>query len=591
MDETPVSVALGGDGCGKWEDEEPHCNAGDSTDVDCSAGANERCDPTGEFQCFPGTYKDLACAPVPADKCKCSHPPCRSWQCESGGGREARSERSNSESSTCAADRSSSPPPSPQNVQLAVSVSSPLRPAVGDFAVMGAPPDVPEASVQSSPRTHGLAQEGVLSTSLSCPPAQRDVACTKPRLSSCRGFLDAFYSRQREQQMNELKSRYEAHLSLTTWGRGVPNSSSSRASGGGNSSSLSSSSMSSSSVLSRFLRSSSLTKQQLRRPLTRGATGISQMSMSEQQLQLQMQEEQLQQQEQELKEQQSLLYQLQIRAGERPRGALVTARSQMLQREQQQDAHARRCGVPSGFAGASPLLLSQQHHQVRHPLERIHDGSRRRRHSLPSRLNLWGPAAGDAAAFAAAGAAENEACNKMHSDRPAEGPVAKELGEVAAEAAAKAAAQSAAAAAAGAAFRESVEFFRSLRRTASDAQLCTRPRGPCWAGQKQLSRAWVGELLDRALEVGAVTAAVATAQEAAAVARSVEGLVAALQVRVAQGHQRVKLHFLMQQVCRNKNNFPASVTWRRHASMGTDAAATFPSASVVPDKREVPGPP
>lgn len=590
MEETPLPVVIGSDGCGEWDDERSQCNAGDSTDVDCPAGAYERCKRSDGFQCFSGTYKDLACAPGTADECKCRHPPCRGWQCESPGARETRSERSNSESSTCAADRLFSSPPSPDNVQLAVSVSSPLCPAAEAFAVIDTlPPDNPyvsEESFPSSPLPHRGMKEGILTHSLSYSSPQRDVACSKPRLSSCRGFLDAFYSRQRQQQMNELKSRYEAQLSLNTWGRGAPNISG-RTSGSGNSSNLSCSS-----VLSRFLRSSSLTKQQLRRPLARASTSLGQISMSEQQLQLQMQEEQLQQQEQELKEQQSLLYHLQVRAGERPRGALVAARSQMLQREQRQDAHARRNCVPSCFAGGSPLLLSQKRHQLRHPLERVHEGSRRRRHSLPSRLNVWGAAVGDAAAFASVVAAENDGCNKMQSGWRAEGPAAKELGKVAAEAAAKAAAQSAAAAAAGAGFRESVEFFQSLRRTASDAQLCTRLRGPCWAGQKQLTRAWVGELLDRALEVGAVTAAVATAEEAAAVARSVEGLVTALQVRVAQGHQRVKLHFLMQQVCRtnSKNSSSASVMWRRRATMGTDAAATFPSTSLTPDKRDA-GPP
>lgn len=320
-------------------------------------------------------------------------------------------------------------------------------------------------------------------------------------------------------------------------------------------------------------------------PLAHTASTVGRMPEAEQQLQLEFQETQLQQQERDLQQQQSLLHQLQVRAGERPRGALVAARSQMLQREQQQDAQARRCCVPSGFGNATVLGLSQHQiltDQLRAPL----GGKKRRMRSLPARLMVWDAAtlaAATTSAAAAPVASEGRDSSSKNNDWRAQGPVARELDGVAAEAAAKAAAQSAAAAAAATRFRESVELFQSLRRTASDAQLFTRGRGPCWAGQRLLTRAGVEELLDNALEVGTVTVVAAPPHEAAGVARSVESLVAALQVRVAQGQQRVKFHFLMQQVTKNSlliRSPTADTVLRRNviAGPGTGNAAAAPSS-------------
>ncbi|OEH78377.1 hypothetical protein cyc_06184 [Cyclospora cayetanensis] len=116
--------------------------------------------------------------------------------------------------------------------------------------------------------------------------------------------------------------------------------------------------------------------------------------------------------------------------------------------------------------------------------------------------------------------------------------------------------------------RASVEFFQFLRRTASDGCLLTRGKGPRWAGQKQLSRVGVQELLDRALEVGAAAAVAAPPEEAALVARSVETLVGALQVRVAQGQQRAKLHVLIARSCHHHHSKSTPIISHIHQQMG-----------------------
>ncbi|XP_026191866.1 uncharacterized protein LOC34622411 [Cyclospora cayetanensis] len=365
--------------------------------------------------------------------------------------------------------------------------------------------------------------------------------------------MDAFYHRQREQKMKELKNRVEAQQSLAAWRR---SESSNRSSNNG-----------SSNVLSRFLRSSSLSEQHALPPLLRAASSCGRIFEAEHELK--RQQEQLQQQQEQLQQQQSLLQQLQIRAGEWRRGALIAARSQMLQREQQQDALSRRCCAPFPLS-AAPLQTPYRWQSSRLGLGA--SGRRRRRQSLPPRLTVWGNA-GAASAVSVADAEVAPAEKDRGSSGEGgswwlRGPVARELNGVAAEAAAKAAAQSAAAAAAAAEFSASVEFFQFLRRTASDGCLLTRGKGPRWAGQKQLSRVGVQELLDRALEVGAAAAVAAPPEEAALVARSVETLVGALQVRVAQGQQRAKLHVLIARSCHHHHSKSTPIISHIHQQMG-----------------------
>ncbi|KAL8430675.1 hypothetical protein ACSSS7_005773 [Eimeria intestinalis] len=468
---------------------------------------------------------------------------------------ELASDRCNSESSTCAAERHSSPPPSPDSEGFSLLLSF-AQADLGD----GRPgEEAVDASrhqrIQGSPQ--GTPSQ-VPSSSSAAPCLALKVAkpgSVKARWaggssSANRGFLEVFYSRQREQKINEFKTRCETQQSLTAWRRAASSLNSSRADP---SSSSSSSGSGSGSALSRFLRSSCAGKQQ------QGGAALSRTSSSgswvpwfDKQAPLQLHEE-----ESALQQQRTLLRQLQLRAKEeRPRGALVAARSQMLQREQQQDAHARRpSGVALGLEGGSPrLLLTHQRRQQLLQVEQGREGRRRRVRSLPSRLSVWG-APPSAAAFLPPPAAVSS--KDLDADRPPDlwwkvkGPAARELGGVAAEAAAKAAAVSAAATAAAAHFKHSVAFFKSLRRTASDTHLVVRARGPCWAGQRQQTRAGVEELLDQALEVGAATTAAATPEEAASVASCVEGLVGALQLRVLQGQQRVKLHFLIQQAAKH----------------------------------------
>ncbi|KAL8442072.1 hypothetical protein Emag_006669 [Eimeria magna] len=468
---------------------------------------------------------------------------------------ELASDRCNSESSTCAAERHSSPPPSPDSEGFSLLLSfaqadlGDCRP--GEEAVDASKDQCMQGPVPQEPPPQGPSS----SSAVSCLAGKGKSGFVKARgatgsSSANRGFLEVFYSRQREQKINEFKARCETQQTLNAWRRAASSLNPHR---GDLSSSSSSSGSGSSSALSRFLRSSCLSKQQ------QGGAGLSRASTlggcvpwMDKQAPLQLQEE-----ETALQEQRTLLHQLQLRAKEeRPRGALVAARSQMLQREQQQDAHARRpCGVSLGLEGGSPrLLLMQQGRQQLLQLEQGREGRRPRVRSLPSRLSVWGAAASAAASLPSAAAASSEEADGEQSPDlwwKVKGPAARELGGVAAEAAAKAAAVSAAATAAAAQFKESVAFFKCLRRTASDTHLIGRARGPCWAGQRQQTRAGVEELLDQALEVGAATAAAATPEEAASVATCVEGLVGALQLRVLQGQQRVKLHFLIQQATRN----------------------------------------
>ncbi|KAL8274535.1 hypothetical protein Esti_001556 [Eimeria stiedai] len=479
------------------------------------------------------------------------HPP---RHCGSLEALELASDRCNSESSTCAAERHSSPPLTPDSEGFSLLLSF-AQSDLGDCC-----PGEERVGASKNQRMQGPQQgpspEAPSSSSL---VASLGLKVKKPGSAKARGaggsstanrgFLDVFYSRQRQQKINEFKTRCETQQSLTAWRRAASNTL--NLPRGDSSMSSSSSHSGSSSALSRFLRSSSLSKQQ------QGGVALSRVSSLGGWLPWidKSGSSQLQEEETALQQQRTLLRQLQLRAKEeRPRGALVAARSQMLQREQQHDAHARRpCGVSLGLEGGPPrLLLTQQRRQQLLQLEQGRDGMRHRVRSLPSRLSVWGAVASAAAAPTAAVSAEDEDAEPSPNLWwKVKGPAARELGGVAAEAAAKAAAVSAAATAAAAQFKDSVAFFKCLRRTASDTHLVARARGPCWAGQRQQTRAGVEELLDQALEVGAATAAAATPEEAASVASCVEGLVGALQLRVLQGQQRVKLHFLIQHSARH----------------------------------------